>query len=112
MKIGILQETKNPPDKRVPLSPKQCRYILDSSPLNLVVQKSDIRIFDDSEYSELDIPVVDDVSDCDILLGVKEVKMDKLIPNKTYFFFSHTIKEQPYNRELLQKMLKWLIGKH
>lgn len=105
MKIGLLKETKTPPDKRVPLSPEQCKQIKDSTPFDLVVQKSDIRIFKDSEYQSKGLELVDDVSDCDILLGVKEVKVDKLIPNKTYFYFSHTIKEQPYNRGLLKKML-------
>lgn len=106
MKIGILKETKNPPDKRVPLSPEKCVALKQNFPeVDLVVQSSDIRAFKDEEYSDLGITIVTDVSDCDVLLGVKEVVKDELIPNKTYFFFSHTIKEQPYNRGLLQKML-------
>ncbi|MDB4088055.1 NAD(P)-dependent oxidoreductase [Flavobacteriales bacterium] len=106
MKIGVIKETKNPPDKRVPLSPEKCVELKQNFPeVELVVQSSDIRAFKDEEYSELGINIVEDISDCDVLLGVKEVKKDKLLPNKTYFFFSHTIKEQPYNRDLLQKML-------
>lgn len=106
MKIGVIKETKNPPDKRVPLSPEKCALLKKTFPeVELVVQSSDIRAFKDQEYTELGIEIVTDVSDCDILLGVKEVKKDSLLPNKTYFFFSHTIKEQPYNRDLLQKLL-------
>lgn len=106
MKIGVVRETKTPPDKRVPLSPEQCQHINNQFPkIDLRVQKSDIRIFKDEEYSALGVNVVDDVSDCDILIGVKEVKKDALLPNKTYFYFSHTIKEQPYNRDLLLKMM-------
>lgn len=107
MKIGIVKETKNPPDKRVPLSPENCEELKATFPtIELVVQSSDIRAFKDSEYTDLGIDIVSDVSDCDVLLGVKEVKKDRLLANKTYFFFSHTIKEQPYNRDLLHFMLK------
>jgi alanine dehydrogenase len=106
MKIGVIRETKNPPDKRVPLSPEKCAKLKQNFPeIELVVQSSNIRAFKDEEYSELGVNIVQDVSDCDVLLGVKEVKKEELIPNKTYFFFSHTIKEQPYNRDLLQKIL-------
>ncbi|MDA9066586.1 NAD(P)-dependent oxidoreductase [Flavobacteriales bacterium] len=107
MKIGIVKETKNPPDKRVPLSPENCEELKATFPtIELVVQSSDIRAFKDSEYTDLGIDIVSDVSDCDVLLGVKEVKKDRLLANKTYFFFSHTIKKQPYNRDLLNFMLK------
>lgn len=107
IKIGVLREEKSPPDKRVPLSPQQCADLsLQYPDLQLVVQKSSIRCFSDDEYSKLDVTVVDDVSDCDILFGVKEVPKSNLLAGKTYFYFSHTIKEQPYNRGLLQKMVE------
>jgi len=64
------------------------------------------RAFSDDEYRAAGIPVVDDVSDADVLLGVKEVPIDALIPGKKYFFFSHTIKKQPHNRKLLQAILE------
>lgn len=106
-KIGIIRETKNPPDKRVALSPEQCVEVLKQYPgLELYVQPSPLRGFTDEEYKSAGITLKEDVSDCDILLGIKEVKMETLIPNKTYFFFSHTIKKQPYNRTLLQTILK------
>lgn len=106
IKIGILKEGKTPPDKRVPLTPNQCKELLVQYPnLRLMVQKSPIRCFDDDEYANLGIPLVDDVSNCDVLFGVKEVVKSELLGRKTYFYFSHTIKEQIYNRALLQTMI-------
>ncbi|CAG5086672.1 NAD(P)-dependent oxidoreductase [Parvicella tangerina] len=106
MKIGVIREGKTPPDKRVPLSPAQCERILnDYSEVEIYVEKSEIRKFKDSEYERLGIAVVDDVSHCDVLIGVKEVPIDELIPNKKYLFFSHTFKKQPYNRDLLKAVL-------
>lgn len=106
MKIGIIREGKNPPDKRVPLVPKQCKALLKMyDALELVVQPSKIRIFTDKEYVDEGIMLQEDVSDCDVLLGVKEVPEDQLIAGKTYLFFSHTYKKQPYNRGLLQTIL-------
>ena len=106
MKIGILREGKTPPDKRVVLSPVQCEFINSNYPqIELVVQPSGVRKFMNHEYSDLGLILQEDLSDCDILCGVKEVRKMDLIPSKTYLFFSHTIKEQPYNRDLLQKIL-------
>lgn len=104
--IGLIREGKTPPDKRVPLTPKKCGEALAAFPgLQIVVQRSAIRSYSDQEYRDLDLEVRDDVSDCDILMGVKEVPVDQLIPNKTYLFFSHTVKKQPANRQLLQAVL-------
>ena len=109
MKIGIIKEGKTPPDKRVPLSPTQCQEIKQKYPqIDLVVQKSNIRKFKDEDYANAGIDLVDEVTDCDVLLGVKEVPIEDLIANKKYFFFSHTFKKQPYNRDLLQA----IIGKN
>ena len=111
MKIGILKEEKVPADKRVPLTPKQCRILLDSYPnLELSVKSSDIRCFSDDMYIDEGINVVNDLNDCDVLIGVKEVPKSSLIANKTYLFFSHTIKEQSYNRKLLLKMIELNIS--
>ena len=106
MKIGIIREGKIPPDSRVPLTPDHCAEILQKYPVEIVVQKSPARCFSDDEYAAKGITLIDDVTDCDILMGVKEDKIADLIANKTYFFFSHTIKEQPYNKGLLQEILK------
>jgi len=106
MKIAVLREGKIPADKRVALSPKQCLEVLNQYPgLVLVVQPSPIRKFTDQDYLDLGIVLQEDLSDCDVLIGVKEVPKKDLIPHKTYFYFSHTIKEQPYNKSLLLKML-------
>src|SRR5919112_1631547 len=94
--VGLLRETKTPPDKRVPLTPKKCAEALSMFPnLRLVVQSSPARSYRDQEYRDLGLEVRDDVSDCDVLMGVKEVPASQLIPNKTYLFFSHTVKKQP-----------------
>ena len=106
MKIGVLKEEKIPADKRVAFSPTQCLYIKSQYPnFEILVQSSDIRCFSDSEYTALGISVVNDITECDLFFGIKEVPKEKLIPNKTYFYFSHTIKKQVYNRALLVKMI-------
>ena len=107
MKLGIIAERKNPPDRRVVLSPKKCKELMQQFPeLHIKVEHSTSRFFTDENYKNEGIEVVNDVSDCDVLVGVKEVPIDYLIPNKKYFFFSHTIKKQPYNRGLLQAVLQ------
>ena len=107
MKIGIIKEYKNPPDKRVVFSPKKCIETVKKFPnVKFLIESSDIRCFSDDEYKSLGLEIVDDLSKCDVLIGVKEVPVDKLIANKKYFFFSHTIKKQPYNRELLKEILR------
>jgi saccharopine dehydrogenase (NAD+, L-lysine-forming) len=106
IKLGVIREGKVPPDKRVPLTPQQCQLVKTKFPLvDVVVQKSAVRAFKDEEYSDLGIPVVDSLEDCDIIVGVKEVNIEDLIPGKKFLFFSHTIKKQPYNRKLLQAVM-------
>ncbi|WP_298487848.1 NAD(P)-dependent oxidoreductase [uncultured Maribacter sp.] len=107
MKFGIIQERKNPPDRRVVLSPEACVQVQNKfKEAKIIVEPSSIRVFKDEEYSASGITVASRMEDCDVLIGVKEVPMESLIPNKKYFFFSHTIKKQPYNRELLRTMLQ------
>ena len=106
MKAGILREGKMPPDKRVPLTPQQCIEVQKKFPNVLIkVQPSSVRSFKDSEYSDLGIKLQENLNDCDVLLGVKEVRINDFIENKIYLFFSHTIKKQEYNRNLLQTVL-------
>jgi alanine dehydrogenase len=105
MKIGIIREGKVPPDSRVPLIPVHCKTVMEKG-IVMVVQPSANRCFTDEEYEAAGIPVLEDLSDCDVLMGVKEVPVGQLLEDKTYFFFSHTIKEQAYNRKLLQAVLK------
>lgn len=103
MKFGIIKERKNPPDRRVVFSPSELLDLKKQFPdAEIKVEASDIRVFPDSEYVEKGFEVSQDVSDCDVLFGVKEVPVEALIPNKKYFFFSHTIKKQAYNRKLLK----------
>lgn len=107
IRIGIIREGKIPPDKRVPFTPIQTEEIQQRFPnVQITCQKSEIRCFKDEEYVQRHVAVSPDVSDCDILMGIKEVPIDQLIPDKTYLFFSHTMKKQPYNRKLLLEVLK------
>ncbi|MEZ4802133.1 MAG: NAD(P)-dependent oxidoreductase [Gelidibacter sp.] len=107
MKFAIIKERKNPPDRRVVFSPEKLAEARKQFPqAEFVVERSDIRVFPDDAYRKFGFTVTDDVSDADVMIGVKEVPVDALIPNKKYFFFSHTIKKQPYNRKLLQAILE------
>lgn len=107
MKFGIIKERKNPPDRRVVFSPEKLNELQSNFPDAVVkVESSDIRVFSDTMYADLGVEVSDDVSDCDVMIGVKEVPIEALLPNKKYFFFSHTIKKQPYNRKLLRAILE------
>jgi len=107
MKFAIIKERKNPPDRRVVFSPEKLAEARAQFPkAEFIVESSDVRIFPDSAYKALGFKVTDDVSDCDVMIGVKEVPIENLIPNKKYFYFSHTIKKQPYNRKLLVAMLE------
>jgi alanine dehydrogenase len=106
MKFGIIKERKNPPDRRVVFTPQELLRLQKEHPEAIVkVEASDIRVFKDEEYSNLGIEVTEDISDCDVFFGVKEIPVDYLIPNKKYFFFSHTIKKQVHNRKLLKAIL-------
>lgn len=106
MKFGIIKERKNPPDRRVVFSPEKLQEFQQQFPAaTIVVESSDIRVFSDDAYLNAGFEVTTDLSDCDVLIGVKEVPIAALIPNKKYFFFSHTIKKQPYNRNLLKAVL-------
>ena len=106
LKIGILRETKSPPDARVPLSPKQCRQVEETFPgVRILVQPSDCRCFPNTAYEKEGIRLEKDLGECDILFGVKEVMPHELIAGKTYLFFSHTIKKQKHNKVLLKTVL-------
>jgi|TARA_B110000908_G_scaffold65251_1_gene79187 alanine dehydrogenase len=106
MKFGIIKERKNPPDRRVVFSPeKLSEFKKKFTSSNIKVEASPIRVFTDEAYQKEGFEVTSDVSGCDVLIGVKEVPIEALLPNKKYFFFSHTIKKQPYNRKLLQAVI-------
>jgi alanine dehydrogenase len=106
LKVGILRETKNPPDRRVPLTPPQIIALEELYPdVEFLVQPSDNRCYSDEEYDYLNIPLKEDLKECDILLGVKEVDKRTFIPCKTYMFFAHVAKKQPHNHEMFREMI-------
>ena len=107
MQFGIIKERKNPPDRRVVFSPEELVRLQKEYPeATIKFESSDIRVFNDEAYKNLGIEVADDIKDCDVFFGVKEIPVEFLIPNKKYFFFSHTIKKQVHNRKLLQAVLE------
>lgn len=107
LKIGLIREGKNPSDNRVALTPAHCKFLNKSQEnIHVVVQQSHSRCYTDKEYQMAGIEVLEDVSHCDILLGIKEVPIEMLIPNKTYLFFSHTKKLQPYNQKLIKAIIE------
>jgi saccharopine dehydrogenase (NAD+, L-lysine forming) len=106
-KIGIIRETKVPQDNRVPFSPEQCKKIMETNNnVQIVVQPSAHRCFKDAEYEANGISLQENLSDCDILFGIKEPKIEDLIANKTYLVFSHTKKKQSYNQKLMQAFIE------
>ncbi len=105
-RIGLIREGKIPADNRVALTPAQCKWIhRNATGVQVVAQTSPDRCFSDREYTAAGVEVVHDLSNCDILMGIKEVPPDQLLPGKTYLFFSHTKKEQPHNQRLLRTVL-------
>ena len=106
IRIGIVKEYKVPNDYRTPFTPSQAKKIMSNKMMDVFCQKSDIRCYKDEEYLSKKIKVVDHLNESDIIFGIKEVPIPELIANKTYFMFSHTIKKQSYNRELLKTIIK------
>lgn len=107
LKIGLIREGKTPADNRVALTPAHCRWLHMNYPgIKVLVQHSDSRCFLDKEYQMAGMEVKEDISECDIFLGIKEVPADMLIPDKTYLFFSHTKKLQPHNQQLFKAILE------
>jgi len=106
MKIGLIREGKIPADNRVALTPAHCKWIhKNSRELRVLVQSSPDRCFTDKEYQNAGVEVREDLTDCDILLGIKEVPPGQLIPDKTYLFFSHTKKKQLRNQPMLRAII-------
>lgn len=107
IKVAIIREEKVPHDKRVGLTPVQCVYLQKIYPhVQFIVQPSAWRSIPDIEYSDAGLIVQENISDCAIMIGIKEVPVKSLIPEKIYLFFSHTIKKQPHNRLLLQTIIE------
>ena len=107
LKIGLIREGKIPADNRVALTPAQCKWLQKIfNTIRVVAQHSDTRCFSDKEYTMAGVEVKEDISGCDVLMGIKEVAVEQLIPGKTYLFFSHTKKAQEHNRKLFQAIIK------
>ena len=106
-RIGLIREGKIPADNRVVLTPAHCKWIhKNSDSVRVIAQHSDHRCFSDREYSMAGVEVKEDLNECEILLGIKEVPPEQLIAGKTYLFFSHTKKKQPHNQKMLQTILE------
>ncbi len=103
-KIGIIREGKLPPDRRVPLTPKQCHEVALKG-IDITVQRSTVRAYTDDEYVAKEVRITEDLSDRDLIIGVKEVPVEMLMADKAYLIFSHTIKKQPHNAKLLRTVL-------
>ena len=107
LKIGLIREDKSPADNRVALTPAQCKWIhKNSETVKVIVQSSLTRCFTDKEYTAAGIEVKNELNDCTILFGIKEVPADQLIEEKTYFIFSHTKKAQLHNQQMLHEMIR------
>ena len=105
--IGLIREGKVPADNRVALTPAQCKFLMKNVENVVVyVEPSPNRCYSDAEYEKAGAILSNDLSNCNLLLGIKEVPVSQLIPNKRYIFFSHTKKLQPYNRALMQAMVQ------
>lgn len=104
--IGIRREDKNQWEKRVPLSPEHVKQLKEEYDIETLIQPSPIRVFKENEYKKAGALVSEDLSDCNVVFAVKEIPVDFFEKNKTYVFFSHTIKGQDYNMPMLKHMMK------
>ena len=110
MRIGLIKERKTPSDHRVVLTPAQCVVARQQFPgLEIIIESSSVRCYTDDEYARIGIETSDDLTACNVLVGVKEVPVASLNSGKTYIFFSHTIKGQEYNMPLLKAVLEQSI---
>ncbi|MGC4104622.1 NAD(P)-dependent oxidoreductase [Ferruginibacter sp.] len=107
LSIGLIREGKIPADNRVALTPAQCKWLHKNfTDIKVIAQYSDNRCFTDKEYAMAGVEVKEDISECDVLMGIKEVPKEQLIPGKTYLFFSHTKKEQEHNQQLFRAIIQ------
>ena len=105
MKIGIRREDKNQWEARVPLIPEHVKDLTEYADLKFVVQPSPIRAFSEEEYEQAGAQISEDLSDCPVVVAVKEIPIDFFIPEHAYVFFSHTIKGQEYNMPMLKQLM-------
>jgi len=105
LSIGILRETKSIWERRTPLIPSDIKKLIKKYDISFYIQPSEKRIFSNDEYAEVGAIIQEDLSECSIIVGIKEVKIINLMDEKIYTFFSHTIKGQEYNMKMLQKII-------
>lgn len=106
VRVGIRREDKNPWERRAPLIPSHVREILQNFPLELWIQSSEIRIFSDQDFRLEGAKIEEDLSSCATVFAIKEIPLNFFLPDKTYMFFSHTIKGQPDNMPMLKRMME------
>jgi len=104
--IGIRHEDKYAMERRVPLIPRHVERLIKTKKLDIVVQSSDKRIFPDEEYQKAGAAIADNLKNCDVIFGVKEIPETFFETGKTYIFFSHVIKGQSYNMPMLRRMME------
>ncbi len=105
--IGLIREGKIPADNRVALTPAQCKWLVRHfADVQIIVQSSPHRCFSDEEYVQAGITVSEDLTTCNLLVGIKEMPVNALVADKRYLFFSHTRKMQPYNRDLFHALIE------
>ena len=108
-KIGIRYEDKYLMERRVALVPAHVKQLVGKG-IEIQVVPSEKRIFKDEEYLQAGAVLREEPLDADVILGVKEMPLNYFKPHKTYVFFSHTIKGQPYNMPLLRNMMESKIN--
>jgi saccharopine dehydrogenase (NAD+, L-lysine-forming) len=104
--IGIRREDKDPWEARVPLVPDDVARLARSGSAELVIQPSTQRVYTADEFVRAGARLDEDLTACDIVLAVKEIPLELFQRGKTYAFFSHTIKGQPYNMEMLRRLME------
>ncbi|XP_005100303.1 alpha-aminoadipic semialdehyde synthase, mitochondrial [Aplysia californica] len=103
--MAVRRETVNVWERRAPLSPQQVRKLVRKG-VKVIVQPSDRRAYSMKEYSDIGAVIKEDMSEASLIIGVKQVPIDSLMRDKTYAFFSHTIKAQADNMPLLDAILE------
>ncbi|XP_076056603.1 lysine ketoglutarate reductase/saccharopine dehydrogenase isoform X2 [Oratosquilla oratoria] len=103
--LAIRREDQSVWERRAPLGPSQVRQLVRDG-ARVIVQPSNRRAYPMQAYQNAGAKIQEDISDAPIVIGVKQVPIDQLIPNRTYCFFSHTIKAQEANMPLLDAILE------
>ncbi|MDY0016137.1 MAG: hypothetical protein RBS13_08010, partial [Bacteroidales bacterium] len=104
-RIGIREEDKYIHERRVPITPVQAQRLIKKYDLQMDVLHSEKRAFSDKEFLESGCNIVSDLTNNELIFGIKEVPIEKIAANKTYVIFSHVIKGQPHNMPMLQKFM-------